>query len=96
MLGHGFVELLTLGAAIVGCFLPTFSTFSAQVHAAGLMGIDFGTDWYKVALVKPGIPLELILNKESQRKTDALVTIRDGVRYFGSEGASLVNYIIII
>ena len=59
------------------------------------MGIDFGTDWYKVAVIKPGIPLEVVLNKDSKRKTEAVVTIREGIRYFGSDGVSLVRYLLL-
>lgn len=55
------------------------------------MGIDYGTDWYKVALVKPGVPLEIVLNKDSKRKTEAVVTIRDGIRTYGADGLNLVR-----
>lgn len=55
---------------------------------AAIMGIDFGTDWLKVALVKPGVPMDLVLTKDSQRKSAAAVTIRDGVRYYGSDAVS--------
>ena len=62
----------------------------STAKAAGVMGIDFGTDWFKVAVVKPGIPLEVVLNRESKRKTETLVVIKDGVRYFGTEAAASV------
>lgn len=60
------------------------------VNGAGVMGIDYGTDWYKIALVKPGVPLEIVLNRDSKRKTEASVAIRDSVRYFGSESIHMV------
>jgi hypoxia up-regulated 1 len=59
-------------------------------HAA-VMGIDYGTDWFKVGLVKPGIPLEIVLNKESQRKTETVVTIRNNVRSFGADAVNSVS-----
>ena len=69
----------------------SLGVLSPLLEAAGIMGIDFGTDWYKVALVKPGVPLEIVLNKDSNRKTDAHVTIRAGIRYFGSDAVNLVG-----
>ncbi|KAJ3200433.1 hypothetical protein HDU82_008925, partial [Entophlyctis luteolus] len=56
---------------------------------ASVIGIDYGTDWFKVAIVKPGIPLDIVLNKESKRKTDSVVALKDGVRFFGSDAAAL-------
>jgi hypoxia up-regulated 1 len=71
------------------CVLLSFLIY--ECVSVGVMGIDFGTDWFKVAVVKPGIPLEVVLNKESKRKTETVVTIRNGIRYFGSDAVSLVS-----
>ncbi|KAI3635861.1 hypothetical protein MIR68_006499 [Amoeboaphelidium protococcarum] len=71
-----FIILASVAAALIG------------TCQAAVMGIDFGTEWIKVGLVKPGIPMDLVLTKDSKRKADAVVTIRDGIRYFGSEGVS--------
>jgi hypoxia up-regulated 1 len=57
--------------------------------SASVIGIDYGTDWYKVSLIKPGPVIETVLNRESKRKTPALILIRDGIRYFGSDAAAL-------
>ncbi|KAL9111946.1 MAG: hypothetical protein Q9187_007854 [Circinaria calcarea] len=46
------------------------STASA---ASAVLGIDLGTEYIKAALVKPGIPLEIILTKDSKRKEAAAV-----------------------
>ncbi|KAJ3399564.1 Hypoxia up-regulated protein 1 [Chytriomyces hyalinus] len=59
--------------------------------AASVIGIDFGSDWFKVSIVKPGVPLDIVLNRESKRKTDAVVTIRDGIRYFGTDAVALTT-----
>ncbi|KAI9337255.1 Hsp70 protein-domain-containing protein [Obelidium mucronatum] len=59
------------------------------IAQASVIGIDFGSDWFKVSIVKPGVPLDIVLNRESKRKTDSLVTIRDGIRYFGTDAAGL-------
>lgn len=31
-------------------------------HAAGVLAIDYGTEWMKVSLLKPGIPFDVLLN----------------------------------
>ncbi|KAG0376653.1 Hypoxia up-regulated protein 1 [Mortierella sp. AD032] len=58
---------------------------------AAVMAIDYGTDWFKVALVKPGIPLDIVLNAESKRKTQSAINIRGDNRAFGSEALSLAT-----
>ncbi|KAJ3300235.1 Hypoxia up-regulated protein 1 [Borealophlyctis nickersoniae] len=57
--------------------------------SASVLGIDYGTDWFKVSIVKPGVPNEIVLNRESKRKTTSVVLIREGVRHFGSDAVAL-------
>ena len=71
--------------------LVFFLTFLSLSHSA-VLSIDYGADWFKVALVKPGVPLDVVLNTESKRKTEAVVTFKGSERYFGSNGANLVFY----
>ena len=48
--------------------------FTSTANAAGsALGLDFGTLNIKAALVKPGIPLEIVLTKDSKRKEVAAV-----------------------
>lgn len=56
-------------------------TFTAGYNA--VMSIDLGSEFMKVAIVKPGIPMEIVLNEDSDRKTSTIVALRDGERYFG-------------
>ena len=49
------------------------STASA---ASIVVGIDIGTEYIKAALVKPGIPLEIVLTKDSKRKEAAAVAFK--------------------
>lgn len=56
---------------------------------ATVIGVDFGSDWLKIAVIRPGGVLETVLNRESKRKTHNLLTFRDGIRFFGSDAASL-------
>ncbi|KAG0016154.1 hypothetical protein BGZ80_009392 [Entomortierella chlamydospora] len=80
-------SLLTLGAVAAFAALCLDTT---PVDAA-VMSIDYGTDWFKVALVKPGIPLDIVLNAESKRKTQSAITIRGDDRAFGSDALSLAT-----
>ncbi|CAM1509142.1 Fc.00g028810.m01.CDS01 [Cosmosporella sp. VM-42] len=48
--------------------------FSANVFAvSAVLGVDLGTEYIKAALVKPGIPLEIVLTKDSRRKETSAV-----------------------
>ncbi|KAJ3184592.1 Hypoxia up-regulated protein 1 [Geranomyces variabilis] len=57
--------------------------------AASVIGIDFGTDWSKTALVRSGAPLDIVLNTESKRKTPSVVLVRQGDRRYGSDAVAL-------
>ncbi|KAI0154283.1 actin-like ATPase domain-containing protein [Xylariaceae sp. FL1272] len=51
--------------------------FSANVFAvSAVLGVDLGTEYIKAALVKPGIPLEIVLTKDSRRKETSAVTFK--------------------
>jgi len=70
--------------------LILLSNLSIRVNAA-VMAIDYGAQWFKVALVKPGVPLDLVLNRESKRKTPSNICIRDGIRIYGNEANNLAT-----
>lgn len=55
-----------------------------------VMSIDIGSEWMKVAIVSPGVPMEIALNKESKRKTPVTIAFRDNERTF-SEDAQVVG-----
>lgn len=48
-----------------------------------VMSVDLGSEWMKIAVVSPGMPMEICLNRDSQRKTPVVVAFRDGERQFG-------------
>jgi len=57
--------------------LSLFTLFvSIATAASGVLGIDIGTEYIKAALVKPGIPLEIVLTKDSKRKEAAAVAFK--------------------
>jgi hypoxia up-regulated 1 len=43
---------------------------------AAVVGIDLGTEYIKASLVKPGIPLEIVLTKDSRRKELSALTFK--------------------
>jgi hypoxia up-regulated 1 len=57
---------------------------------SNVIGIDYGTDWLKVSIIKPGGSIETVLNRESKRKTNAVINIRNGVRTYGLDAINLV------
>ncbi|GAW13223.1 hypothetical protein ANO14919_026030 [Xylariales sp. No.14919] len=51
--------------------------FSTNVLAiSAVLGVDLGTEYIKASLVKPGIPLEIVLTKDSRRKETAAVAFK--------------------
>lgn len=69
---HGRRRLSNLANLLSLLFL-FISTASA---ASAVLGIDLGTEYIKAALVKPGIPLEIVLTKDSKRKETAAVAFK--------------------
>lgn len=55
------------------------------------MSIDLGSQFVKIALVKPGVPMEIVLNTESRRKTPFIVGIKNDERYFGDAAITFVS-----
>lgn len=49
------------------------------------MSVDLGSEFMKVAVVTPGVPMEVVLNPESKRKTPAIIAYRDGMRSVGED-----------
>jgi hypoxia up-regulated 1 len=56
------------------CLLFLFS--SSALAASAVLGVDLGTEYIKAALVKPGIPLEIVLTKDSRRKEASAVAFK--------------------
>ena len=51
--------------------------FATNVFAvSAVLGVDLGTEFIKAALVKPGIPLEIVLTKDSRRKETSAVLFK--------------------
>lgn len=71
------------------CLIVTLNSRGAVVDAAAVMSVDLGSEWMKVGVVSPGVPMEIALNRESKRKTPAILAFRDGVRTFGEDAQTI-------
>lgn len=74
---------ITLG--LLCCFV-SLATFC---EGLAVMSVDLGSEWMKIGIVSPGVPMEIALNKESKRKTPAIISFRDNVRSFGEEAQTV-------
>lgn len=58
---------------------------------AAILAIDYGTEWTKAALVKPGIPLEIVLTKDTKRKEQSVIAFKGEERLYGQDAANMVG-----
>lgn len=64
-------------------------SLATPVAAGPLMAVDFGSDFIKVAVTKPGRLPEIVTNEMTKRRTSAQVAFVDGNRLLGEEAAAL-------
>ncbi|XP_040908123.1 hypoxia up-regulated protein 1 [Toxotes jaculatrix] len=76
--------------ALCGLVLAMLPSHTVTV---AVMSVDLGSEWMKIAIVKPGVPMEIVLNKESRRKTPTVVCLKENERLFGDSalGVSVKN-----
>ncbi|KAK9891578.1 hypothetical protein WA026_015536 [Henosepilachna vigintioctopunctata] len=60
-----------------------------MVSSLAVMSIDLGSEWMKIGVVSPGVPMEIALNKESKRKTPSIVSLKDNERLFGEDALTV-------
>jgi hypoxia up-regulated 1 len=70
--------------ALLGAGLLTASLVQAIVA-----GVDFGGEFFKIALVKPGTPFEIVTNVHSKRKTETMVAFDGDERLYGADAATV-------
>ncbi|PSN31698.1 Hypoxia up-regulated protein 1 [Blattella germanica] len=85
ILGHLVIDM---DIKIFVSLLMLFAV-SPHVESVAVMSVDLGSEWMKIAIVSPGVPMEIALNKESKRKTPVTIAFRDGERTFGEDAATL-------
>uniref|UniRef100_A0A8C5AJ22 Hypoxia up-regulated protein 1 n=1 Tax=Gadus morhua TaxID=8049 RepID=A0A8C5AJ22_GADMO len=59
--------------------------------SVAVMSVDLGSEWMKIAIVKPGVPMEIALNSESRRKTPIAVCLKETERLFGDNALGSVK-----
>uniref|UniRef100_A0A672N6P3 Hypoxia up-regulated protein 1 n=1 Tax=Sinocyclocheilus grahami TaxID=75366 RepID=A0A672N6P3_SINGR len=65
------------------CHTALTDIFVCVAESVAVMSVDLGSEWMKIAIVKPGVPMEIALNKESRRKTPVAVCLKENERLFG-------------
>ena len=60
-------------------------TMMPKVANANIIGFDFGSSFFKVSLVQPGKPFQIVENTTGGRKTDSMMTIAKEQRLFGKD-----------
>uniref|UniRef100_A0A1I7XNN3 Hypoxia up-regulated protein 1 n=1 Tax=Heterorhabditis bacteriophora TaxID=37862 RepID=A0A1I7XNN3_HETBA len=87
-LSIGFSMVAVSGNSFI-CIVD-YNTYRLDAALAA-MSIDIGSQFIKIGLVKPGVPMEIVLNKESRRKTPNIISIRNKERLFAEAAAALVS-----
>ncbi|XP_066507494.1 hypoxia up-regulated protein 1 isoform X1 [Hoplias malabaricus] len=74
-------------------FCLSLALLPSPTASVAVMSVDLGSEWMKIAIVKPGVPMEIVLNKESRRKTPVAVCLKENERLFGDGalGVSVKN-----
>ncbi|KAK7055392.1 actin-like ATPase domain-containing protein [Favolaschia claudopus] len=58
---------------------------------ASVLAIDYGADWIKASVMSPGIPFDVLLNKDSKRKIQAVVGWKKSDRLFSTDAFNLAS-----
>ncbi|KAJ7146046.1 Hsp70 protein-domain-containing protein [Mycena epipterygia] len=71
----------------------TLSLVSLLPHSvlASVLAIDYGTDWIKASVMSPGVPFDVLLNKDSKRKIQSSVGWKKTDRLFGTDAFNLAS-----
>uniref|UniRef100_A0A4W5NIE4 Hypoxia up-regulated protein 1 n=1 Tax=Hucho hucho TaxID=62062 RepID=A0A4W5NIE4_9TELE len=82
------VQVTMRGKMLWALFCLVLALLPSQT---AVMSVDLGSEWMKVAIVKPGVPMEIALNKESRRKTPIAVCLKENERLFGDSALGSVK-----
>jgi hypothetical protein len=59
--------------------------------AASVLAIDYGTDFIKASLMKPGVAFDVLLNRDSKRKIASSIAWKGDERLFGTDAVNIVR-----
>ncbi|EDR09636.1 uncharacterized protein LACBIDRAFT_189980 [Laccaria bicolor S238N-H82] len=71
--------------------LLSLLAFIPQSTLASVLAIDYGTEFMKASLMKPGVPFDVLLNKDSRRKIQSTVAWKKTDRLFGQDALNLAS-----
>ena len=72
------------------CLTITLLLLSPSASAS-LLAIDYGTEFTKASVIKPGVSFDVLLNRDSKRKIQSSVAWKGEDRLFGSEAFNIVS-----
>lgn len=78
-----------LSCKIMIKFFILLTVLTVDVVYGMVAGVDFGGEFFKVALVKPGTPFEIVTNIHSKRKTETIVAFDGEDRLYGADAMNI-------
>ncbi|EJD05176.1 actin-like ATPase domain-containing protein [Fomitiporia mediterranea MF3/22] len=61
----------------------------SQSTSAALLAIDYGTEFIKASVIKPGVPFDVLLNRDSKRKIQSSIAWKGEDRLFGGDAFNI-------
>mgnify|MGYP002176860828 CR=1 FL=1 len=58
---------------------------------ANVIGIDLGSEYFKISIIKPGMKLTIVENGHTKRKTPSTISFYQNERSFGIDAESLLT-----
>ena len=78
------MQLKRNGVVVLTLLSLILASISMQV-SANVIGFDFGSTFFKITLVQPGNPFQIVENTTSKRKTESQLTISKEMRMYGAD-----------
>lgn len=75
---------------LIFCILLCLSTLT-QNALASVLAIDYGSEWIKASLMSPGVPFDVLLDRNSKRKIQSTVGWKKDDRLFGGDAFNIVS-----
>ncbi|KAI0331368.1 actin-like ATPase domain-containing protein [Cubamyces sp. BRFM 1775] len=72
-------------------FLCLWLSLWSESVLGSILAIDYGADFIKASLMKPGQPFDVLLNRDSKRKIQSTVGWKKNDRLFGSDAANIAG-----
>lgn len=66
-----------------------FLNYEKNYVKGGILAIDYGQEWIKAAIVNYGVPIEIVLTKDSKRKDRSVVAFNGEERLYGVHAIDL-------